>query len=146
MLTYSPALAEDVGVIYRMAAELICRYEDFSVLDREKVLAWTRRSIEKNLPFCSRVYRDGVLAGFFSRIPSDGQTELDNLFLLPQFRRQGIGTEILKKCTAEAAGNLFLYVFRENWDAVSLYRKMGFRITEEIGTTRYIMTYTKEGC
>ena len=146
ILTYGPASPEDVDVLYPMVAELICRYEDFSTLNREKVLAWTRKSMQKNLPFCSRVYREGRLAGFFFLEKTDGKTELDNLFLLPEFRGQGIGTAILKKCIAEAENPLFLYVFRENTGAVRLYERLGFRITQEVSTTRYIMEYTKEGC
>lgn len=145
-LTYGPAFQEDIDSIYQMAADLIVQYEDFSVLNREKVLAWTRRSIASHLPSYSRVYRDGMLAGFFCMMPAEGKTELDNLFLLPEFRGQGIGTVILKKCIAESGGDIFLCVFRENKGAFSLYQRMGFRVTREVGTTRYVMEYTKEGC
>ena len=146
MLTYGPASAEDVDVLFPMVEELIDRYEDFSVMNREKILAWSRKSIGDHLPDYSRIYLNGQLAGFYSLWTEADKTEIDNLFLLPPFRGQGIGTAVLKKCIAETAQNLFLYVFRENSGAVRLYQRLGFRTVQEVGTTRYIMEYRKEGC
>ena len=146
MLTYGPALPQDVECIYGMLAELIDRYEDFSGMDREKVLAWSRRSIGSHLPDYFRIYADGELAGFCALHEAEGKWEADNLFLLPPFRGQGIGTAVLKRCMAQAETGLFLYTFRENTGAVRLYERLGFRVAQEVGNTRYIMEYEKEGC
>ena len=55
--------------------------------------------------------------------------ELDDLYVLSEYRGQGVGTAIIQKCCCETELPVFLYVFKENNPAVSLYEKMGFRIT-----------------
>ena len=46
---------------------------------------------------------------------------------------------MLERCFAEAEGPIFLYVFMRNTGAVRLYERMGFRVREKVGETRYIM-------
>ena len=143
MLTYTPALPEDVEQIFLLNKALIDEYEDVDTVDYDKVLLWVHRSIEKNLPFFTRVLSDGTLAGFYCLMPSDGALELDSLFVLPEFRGSGIGTQILKKCQA-CSPALFLYVFRRNVRAVALYERLGFRVIKAAGNTRYIMKYERQ--
>ena len=69
--------------------------------------------------------------------------ELDDLYVLPEYRRRGIGTMIIEKCCSESDLPIFLYVFSGNTGAVSLYQRLGFRITESVGGTRYIMQRDK---
>ena len=144
-LTFSPALAEDVQTLYLLNKELIDQYEDISSIDYDFVLGWVRNNMEQNLSNFFRVFRQGELAGFYCLTGSDGAMELDSLFVLPPFQNQGIGTAILEHCKG-ISSSLLLYVFRKNTGAIRLYRKMGFQITEEVGKTRYIMTWKNQGC
>ena len=65
--------------------------------------------------------------------------ELDDFYILPQFRGRGIGTAVLEKCIRESSLPIFLYVFTRNTGALNLYQRMGFRIAEQISSTRSIM-------
>lgn len=65
--------------------------------------------------------------------------ELDDLYIFQPYQNQGIGSEIIRKCIAETDLSIFLYVFVQNSRAVSLYKRFGFRITETIRDSRYIM-------
>lgn len=145
MLTFSPALPEDAEVLFQLNKQLIDAYEDTRAIDYGKVLAWVKGNIERNLSFFNRVFWDGTLAGYYSLSPSEEKSELDSLFVLPEFQNRGIGTAILQKCR-EDASPLFLYVFRKNTGAIRLYERMGFRITKEVGTTRYIMEHKNQDC
>ncbi|MDY4582254.1 MAG: GNAT family N-acetyltransferase [Candidatus Faecousia sp.] len=138
-LCYEPACQEDLEPLFQLNKQLIEQYEDLSSIDYPKVLAWVRRNLQRNLSGVTRVLRDGILVGYFCLCREDGKLELDSLFVLPLFRGQGIGTEILRKCMREADVPVFLFVFRENTRAAALYRRMGFRIVKEAGKTRYIM-------
>lgn len=138
-LCYEPACQEDLEPLFQLNKQLIEQYEDLSSIDYPKVLAWVRRNLQRNLSGVTRVLRDGILVGYFCLCREDGKLELDSLFVLPPFRGQGIGTEILRKCLREADVPVFLFVFRENTRAAALYRRMGFRIVKEAGKTRYIM-------
>ena len=69
--------------------------------------------------------------------------ELDSLFLFPEFQGRGIGTAVLRHCQAVSPA-LRLFVFKENIRALSLYQKLGFEVTAEAGTTRYIMEWKNQ--
>jgi ribosomal protein S18 acetylase RimI-like enzyme len=59
---------------------------------------------------------------------------------LPEKRiLKGIGSEIIRKCVAETDLPVFLYVFIRNSRAVSLYKRMGFRVTKTVRDSRHIM-------
>ena len=62
-----------------------------------------------------------------------------NFFTEPDFRGQGIGSEILLKCMDESPNPLYLYVFSGNIRAISFYEKFGFSLREAVGKTRLIL-------
>ena len=70
--------------------------------------------------------------GYYYFHDVDGRMEIDDLYVFPQYRNMGIGTEILKKCISETDPPVFLYVFANNKRAIALYQKLGFQITEII--------------
>lgn len=143
MLTFEAAKEADIPVIFSFCEELIDRYEDPSSVDIPKAKAWTLRKLENCIGDYRVIRKDGEKAGYFHFIPGENgdESELDDLYILPQFRSQGIGTEVLRRCIEESGGaGVFLYVFRENERAVALYERMGFTVRETAGTTRLVMT------
>lgn len=138
-LTYSPASPDDVPVIFAFAEELIRQYEDPQAIDLGFALQWTRRKIEKHIAEFSRVYYNGEKAGFFRFVPCEGGMELDDLYILPQFRGRGIGTGVVKRCISQADAPIELYVFTQNTGALRLYRRLGFEITQQVSETRMIL-------
>ena len=139
MIEYTSAEQRDLPLLFALNKALIEEYEDLTAIDLPRVLGWVEKNLQAHLSDFRRVLYDGKPAGFFCL--SEG--ELDSLFVLPQFRRKGIGTEAIRYCQ-ELSPSLFLYVFKKNTGAVELYRRMGFEITQKVGTTRYIMEWHKE--
>ena len=139
-LTYEIATSADIEPIYQSCIKLIWEYEDLGSVDLSKVLPWIRRKLESSIGEYTRVLLDGVLVAYYHFAPSEGKMELDDLYVLDQDKRsKGIGTAILEKCFTETDLPIFLYVFQGNTRAVALYERLGFRITETIGDSRYIM-------
>lgn len=90
------------------------------------------------------VYRKGKKVGYYHLLPQmDLRTELDDLLILPKYRRQGIARQVLMKILRESDETIYLYVLQRNQKAVSLYRSMGFQVTKCISPTRMIMEYRK---
>jgi len=142
MLTFEPAGQEDIPAIFAFCEELIDRYEDPADVDLPKVKAWVLRKIEKQLSGYQAILKDGEKAGYFHFIPGENgeMSELDDLYVFPGFRGQGIGTEVIRRCIEKSGeAGVFLYVFRENKGAVALYERLGFTVRETAGTTRLIM-------
>ena len=135
-LQFLPADASDIPVIFAQAKDLIDAYEDTGAIDYDKVLAWVERKITANISEYCRVTADGAACAYY-RLCADG--ELDDLYVLPQYRNRGIGTQVLQKCIAESEKTLYLYVFSRNIRAISLYRRFGFQVIESVSETRFVM-------
>ena len=138
-LTDDAASMEDAPIIFAMAKDLIDTYEDVETIAYEKVIAWVFDKICQNITDYRCVFKDGVKVGYYRMIPGVTETELDDLYILPEFQGQGIGTAVLRNCMEATHKPLFLYVFKRNLGAIKLYLRMGFSISEEVGNTRYIL-------
>ena len=66
---------------------------------------------------------------------------LDEIYLEKEFRNKGIGTDIIIKII-ENNESVYLWVYKENIQAVLLYKRLGFIIEEET-ELRYYMNYDK---
>lgn len=140
MLEYMPALVEDIPLIFDQCRDLVNQYEDLSRIDYEKVMAWMRNKVEMNIKQYVCVLFHGEKAAFYRLVSQKEGTELDDFYVLPQFRNMGIGSQILKRCIMSAQKPLYLYVFSRNTGAISLYNRYGFVVTEQVSPTRLIMT------
>ena len=142
-LKYEAADARDAETLYAFNKELIDTYEDTDKIEYDKVLLWVRKKIEKNINEYTRVTLDGKTVGYFYFHEAEGAHEIDDLYVLPEYRCRGIGTEIINKCIKESDTPIFLWVFVKNTGALALYTKMGFKIEGKVRETRYIMRREK---
>jgi [ribosomal protein S18]-alanine N-acetyltransferase len=87
---------------------------------------------EDYLSFDFRVsIREDRIAGFaVSRITGPGERELLNLAVGPEFRRQGIGAELVRSLQTEPGVCVFLEVRESNHGARAFYKYLGF---QEVG-------------
>ena len=68
------------------------------------------------------------VAGFLvSRTLVEGETELLNLAVAPEFRRQGVARKLVKALLAASPGVVYLEVRESNWAARKFYNRMGFQ-------------------
>ncbi len=136
MLSFKASEPADVPIIFAQAKALIDAYEDLTAIDYVKVLLWTERKINAYIESYTCVWMDGKKCAYY-RLSEDG--ELDDVYVLPLFRGQEIGSAILEKCIAESKTPLWLYVFKENSAAIRLYQHFGFEVRDPVGETRQIM-------
>lgn len=80
---------------------------------------------------CLVLERDGIVAGYAILSIAAGEAHVLNLCVDPGHRSQGYGDrlldEILKRARQAGVGEVFLEVRPSNVNALSLYRKKGFR-------------------
>ena len=68
------------------------------------------------------------VAGFLvSRMVAEGETELLNLAVAPDFRRQGVARKLVESLLAESPGVVYLEVRESNRGAREFYNHMGFQ-------------------
>ena len=68
------------------------------------------------------------VAGFLvSRALVEGETELLNLAVAPEFRRQGVARKLVESLLAESPGVVYLEVRESNRAARKFYDHMGFQ-------------------
>ena len=139
-ITYQKATETDIGPIFELCRRLIHDYEDLESIDYPKVMQWVRQKIETSVGEYTAIYADGQKAGYYHFFQNeDGVFEIDDLYIFPAYQNQGIGSGVVKKCSASVNGTVMLYVFIKNQRAVSLYQRLGFVICETIHGSRYIM-------
>lgn len=66
---------------------------------------------------------------------------LDEIYIQEEYRNKGIGTNIITNILQNNSV-VYLWVYKENVKAISLYKKLKFQIIEETDT-RYYMKYSK---
>ena len=138
-IAYISTETTDISAIFGFCKDLIDCYEDISTIDYEKVLHWIKDKITKNISMYQCVAVDGIKVGYFCFDTTGSEAELDDLYILPEYRGMGVGTCIIKHCIQRSAKPIFLYVFSKNVGAIRLYSRMGFKIAETVGNTRLIM-------
>ena len=133
-------IADDIEPIYELCKRLIDDFEQLESIDYPKVMKWVRKKIEDSIDEYTVIYADEQKAGYYHFYKNDdGQFEIDDLYVFPEFQNQGIGSGVIRKCCESAGGPVMLYVFIANRRAVSLYKRLGFEIAETIQGSRYIM-------
>ena len=144
-LTFRKAENEDAERIFQFNKELILQYETLEEINLDYVLSWVQKKISSRIDEYTVICAEGKKAGYYHFFRNEeGELELDDLYIFPEFRNQGIGSVVIKKCCTSVKEPVMLYVFTRNKGAVSLYRRMGFLVTETIKDSRLIMKRTHD--
>ena len=102
---------------------------------------WSENSIASELNnklslWLVAVERDTVV-GYVGSQTVIGETDMMNIAVHPDYRKQGIGSELIRRLIGEldakGSHSLMLEVRASNKPAISVYRNMGF---EEVGRRR----------
>lgn len=69
---------------------------------------------------------NGRIVGMAAHAVMDGVTWLEQLYVCPEFKRQGIGSSLLESVKSQTNGRLQLHTFQMNHDAAAFYEQHGF--------------------
>lgn len=138
-LIFRQARIEDIPTIFSLSKDLICRYEDLSAIEYEKVISWVERKITDTIDRYTCVFHNGEKVAYYCLQKGEGEWELDDFYVLPPFQNRGIGSKILSECLSQVDAPVFLYVFTQNTGAIRLYERFGFFEVKTVSPTRKIL-------
>ena len=93
---FAPIQSSDIEPLFGLCKALIDQYEDTARIDYPAVLGWTRRKLERQISEYRRILWDGQHVGYLHFAPSQGQIELDDFYIFPEFQHRGIGSAVLR--------------------------------------------------
>lgn len=106
-----------------------------------RINAYVNKNIQTELNEYRIIEAKNKRIGCYLVVKKEDGVMLDEIFLEDEYRNKGIGSaiinEILKKNNI-----VYLWVYKDNINAIRLYKKAGFNIIEETNT-RYYMRYSK---
>lgn len=115
--------------------------KDLKKEEIEKINNYVNLNVIKELDnFFNIVINDNVIGCLLLTKKDDGVL-LDEIYIEKNYRNKGIGSDILKKITQEN-NIVYLWVYKLNTRAISLYKRLKFNIIDET-ENRYYMKYSK---
>lgn len=104
-----------------------------------KINNYVKNNVPKLLNDYSNIIVDNKVIGCLLLTNKDDGILLDEIYVEQEYRNKGIGTDIIKNVINEN-DIIYLWVYKENVKAISLYKKLGFNVIDETDS-RYYMKY-----
>lgn len=89
------------------------------------------------------ILHDTVVGFVAGRTVAEGEHEILNLAVSPEFRRHGVARELMARFAGQAPGSIFLEVRKSNTAAQCFYKSMGFQ--EVVLRRRYYEDPSEDG-
>ena len=136
------ASKKDIPRLIKYKKDIIYMYsKDLAEDERNKIDEYVITSVNEMFKdYYNIIIDDKIIGSILLKDMPQGKL-LDEIYLEKEFRNTGIGTDIIRKML-EKNRNIYLWVYKENKKAISLYKRLGFIIVDETDS-RYYMKYDK---
>ena len=133
---------KDIDRLIEYKKRTIYEYaKNLSQKDIDKINNYVISEVPKLINDYSNIVVDNKKIGCLLLTPKDDGVLLDEIFIEEEYRNNGIGTSIIKNILKDN-DIAYLWVYKENVKAISIYKKLGFKIIDETDS-RYYMQYLK---
>ena len=130
----------DVNKIKEYNKKTIYQYaNDLSKEEIDEINDYVNKTVPKELANYQNIIIDDKMIGCLLVTNYEDGREIAELYLEEEYRSKGIGTDIITNIIKEN-NNIYLWVYKKNKKAISLYKRLGFIIIDET-TSRYHMKY-----
>ena len=134
--------SNDINRLIEYKKRTIYEYaKDLSAEEINKINRYITREVPKLINVYCNIMVDNKIIGCLLLTNKDDGKLLDEIYLEKVYRNKGIGTEIIRDILSNN-DIVYLWVYKKNDKAISLYRKLGFNVIEET-ESRYYMKYNK---
>ena len=134
--------SNDINRLIEYKKRTIYEYaKDLSDKEINKINRYIASEVPKLINVYCNIMVDNKIIGCLLLTNKDDGKLLDEIYLEKVYRNKGIGTEIIRDILSNN-DIVYLWVYKKNDKAISLYRKLGFNVIEET-ESRYYMKYNK---
>ena len=138
----SKSTREDINRLIEYKKRTIYEYaKDLSDEEINRINNYVNSEVPKLIIDYYNIIVDNKIVGCLLLTIKDDGKLLDEIYLEEEYRNKGIGTSVIKNILNNN-DIVYLWVYKENEKAISLYKKLGFNILEET-ESRYYMKYSK---
>ena len=139
------AYKKDIPRLIEYKKDIIYLYsKDLAKDERNKIDEYIITSVNETIKDYNNIIIDDKIIGIVCIKDLENAKLLDEIYLEKEFRNNGIGTDIIMKVVKKSNNkNIYLWVYKENIKAVSLYKRLGFKIIDET-EFRYYMEYNEK--
>ena len=136
------AAKKDIPRLIQYKKDVIYMYsKDLAEDERNKINEYVTNSVSEMFKdYYNIVFDDKIIGSILLKDIQEGKL-IDEIYIEKEFRNNGIGTDIIMKVVKKSnKKNIYLWVYKENIKAVSLYKRLGFKIIDQT-ESRYYMEY-----
>ena len=140
MYTLKIANIKDISLLETWKLQTVLDYAGkLSIEEQEKISNYVHNEVLEYLHFFELIEVSSSIVGCVLVRPYQDGYLLDEIYLEKEYRNLGIGSSILKDKTMQFSP-LYLWVYKDNKKAISLYKRIGF-LTKEETAIRYFMEF-----
>ena len=140
MYTLKTANIKDISLLETWKLQTVLDYAGkLSIEEQEKISNYVHNEVLEYLHFFELIEVSSSIVGCVLVRPYQDGYLLDEIYLEKEYRNLGIGSSILKDKTMQFSP-LYLWVYKDNQKAISLYKRIGF-LTKEETAIRYFMEF-----
>lgn len=132
---------KDIELLINYKIDTIIKYcNDEKELNR--INNYVKENIKKEYQNYKVIKVDGHIIGCISVTIKDNNKLIEEIYIEEKYRNHGIGKSIIKSII-NRENEVYLWVYKLNKKAISLYNRLGFKIEKET-KTRYFMKCEKK--
>ena len=133
--------SKDIDRLIDYKKKTIYEYaKDLSENEVNKINNYVENEVPKLLDDYSNIVINNKVIGCLLLTDKDNGILLDEIYIEEEYRNKGIGTNIIKEVIL-SNDIIYLWVYKKNTHAISLYKRLGFVVIEET-ESRYYMKYS----
>ncbi len=135
------AADSDINYLKEVKANTVFSYAtNLTDSEKERINSYIDRQILLEIKNYKIIMSNDKIIGCYLVTKKDNDILIDEIFIEESYRDKGIGTNIINAILKDY-NIVYLWVYKENVKAISLYKKLGFEVVEET-QTRYYMIHT----
>lgn len=137
------AKIDDINLLIKYKLSTILKYaKNLSKEELNRIKEYVNNQVTKELYNYNLVIVDDKVIGCILVSDLDDGKLLDEIYLDDKYRNKGIGSQLIKEVLVNNP-IVYLWVYKDNKEAIDLYSRLGFLVYEET-ETRYKMVYYRQ--